>query len=134
MHSAWKAWQQSGRRRSRSRCSNFERQTAQSPSPQAVSPAEDRRVMEENVNNGSESMMEGEGISGETRRPEENTGVEVAVAGIALADEDGDRRRRQRRLRWRRSKQRARERVTVMARTITIMRMLGLRLCRADER
>lgn len=87
-------------------------------------------MMEEKVKSGRESMMEDEGISGETRRLEENTGV--ADGGDAF-DDDDDRLRRQRRLSWRRSKQRARETMTVTARTMTIMRMLGLRFCKADE-
>jgi len=133
MHSAWKAWQQRGRRRRRSWWWNLERQTAQSAAAVA-----ERRVTEENVNSGSVSMTEVAAadeecaISGEMRRLEENIGV--AEADAEGAAEEEEKRRRQRRLRWRRRKHSARETITVTARTVTIMRMLGLRLLNGDER
>lgn len=113
----------------------MERQTAQSAAAE-----EERRVTEENVNSGSVSMTEAATaavdeewtISGEMRRLEENIGVAEADAEGA-ADEE-EKRRRQRRLRWRRRKQSARETITVTARTVTMMRMLGLRLCNGEER
>ena len=131
MHSAWKAWQQSGRRRRRSWWWNFERHTAQSPETAA-----ERRVTEENVKSGSVSITEAEAeaeewsISGEMRRLE----AKIGVAAAEGAAEEEEKRRRQRRLRWRRRKQRARETMTVTARTVTIIRMLGLRFCNGDER
>lgn len=109
-------------------CSNFERQTAQSPTVAEL----ERRVMEEKVNSGSESIMEDEGASGEIRRLEEEK-IGAVLGDITVAEEGG-RRRRQRRLKWRRRKQRATERITVTASTITTIRMLGLRSCNRKER
>lgn len=64
-HSAWKAWQQRGRRRNRSSGSNFDKQTAQSA--EEMEAEEERRVMEEKVKRGSESTYEFLRFCGETR-------------------------------------------------------------------
>lgn len=103
----------------------MERQTAQSAAAVA-----ERRVMEEKVKSGRELIMEEGGISGEMRRLD----VKIGVTATEGAAEEEERRRRHRRLRCRRRKQRAKETITVTARTVTMMRMLGLRFFNGDER
>lgn len=79
--SAWNAWQQRGSRRSWSSGSNLERQTAQSAADDA------RRVTEENVKRGSDSMSAVVWLnSGETRRLETRSESEA----VATAAEDDD--------------------------------------------
>lgn len=58
--------------------------------------------------------------------------LEVKI-GVEVVEGEVERRRRQRRLRWRRRKQSARETMTVTARTVMIMRMLGLRFCNGED-